>query len=99
MPNRLVFMMSDGSEWAVDARTIAEDRADYLANELGEFQVDSSEWIEECVWVQNDFNELADWATNNMDWDKLKACMIKSPSVSYAKEFMNAPVRFETGHA
>lgn len=98
MPNRLVFMMSDGSEWAVDARTIAENRADYLADELKQFEPDSREWIAECSWVQNDFDELVDWATNNMNWDELKACMVKQPSTDYSSEFFNAPVRFEVQH-
>jgi hypothetical protein len=67
-----VFKCSDGSEWAVPVRFIAENRAENYA--LDEFDGDAKRSLEEDtipLFEDNPF-EIEDWARNNLNWEDVK---------------------------
>lgn len=86
---KLIFGMPDGSEWAVDPKLVAVDRANYYAGVDGH-SIGSPEWDVEVGSFINDADTLADWAKSNMDWDELRAVMVKPPQADYATEYVNA---------
>ena len=62
---------SNGDLFAVPARIIAEDRANYYAD-LDGYELHSNEWHAEIILALNDEFEIEDWAGNNMDWRDLE---------------------------
>lgn len=62
---------SNGDLFAIPARVIAEDRANYYAD-LDGYDLNSNEWEAEIVYALNDDYEIEDWAANNMNWSDLE---------------------------
>ena len=69
-----VTVMPDGSEWGVPLSVIAENKARYY---MSIDEVSFEESLEETYKVFEEFeSEIADWASNNMDWSEVSAFAI-----------------------
>ena len=64
----LVMTMPNGEKWRVPAEMIAKNRAKYYGGKEG-----SERYKDEYNIILEDDFELMDWASNNMDWDEVKA--------------------------
>jgi len=62
---------ANGDLFAIPARIIAENRANYYAD-LDGYELNSNEWAAEVITALNDEFEIEDWAGNNMDWKDLE---------------------------
>lgn len=75
--------MPDGSVWGVPVKAIARHRAAYYAGEFGNDLERSLE--EDTLPMFNDMpSEIADWASNNMDWSDVRvvARLVSPPRMS-----------------
>ena len=63
-------IMPDRSVWAVPVEVIARDRADHYKEE---FDGDIERSLNEDTYplFENNDYEVADWASNNMNWDDI----------------------------
>lgn len=84
---------SNGDLFAVPARVIAENRANYYA-ELDGYELNSNEWEAEVLTALNDEYEIEDWAGNNMNWDELSpyAVKINIEEFDYDEEWPDADI-------
>jgi hypothetical protein len=83
--------MPDGSKWDVPAKIIAEERAKYFAahnsgkDSGAEFDKIYNEELELAMNnKEEDYYEIRDWVSNNMNWEDL---------VSVAQKVENPPKR------
>jgi len=67
---------ANGDLFAVPARIIAENRANYYANIDG-YDLNSNEWEAEVITALRDDLEIEDWAGNEMDWVELEPYAVK----------------------
>ena len=69
---RYIVWMPDGSKWSVPVDVIARNRAAYYADEFGG---DIERSLAEDTWplFERHEGEIHDWASNNMDWENVKA--------------------------
>lgn len=72
--------MPDGSQYDVPCHLIAMDRAKYYAEKEAEKEGEKTDketynekLIEEYNFAIKNKDEIQDWASNNMDWDDVKA--------------------------
>lgn len=71
MPTKyLRVTMPDGSKWDVEAKVIADNRAQYYADQEDpeDPAAQHKVYTEEFGFALNDDSELEDWAKGNMDW-------------------------------
>jgi hypothetical protein len=82
---------SNGDEFTIPARIIAENRANYYATIDG-YEKDSNEWEQEVQYAINDPYEIEDWAANNMDWVDLEpyAELLEKSEFDYNEEWGEA---------
>ena len=62
---------SNGDEFGIPVRVIAENRADYYADIDG-YDKESNEWEQEVQNAINSEYDIEDWAANNMNWSELE---------------------------
>lgn len=62
---------ANGDLFAIPARIIAENRANYYAD-LDGYDLGSNEWEAEVITALKEEFEIEDWAGNNMDWKDLE---------------------------
>lgn len=89
----IVVEFSDGSEWTLMARPMAEKRADYYACEVDGHEKGSKEWEQEVRHGLEDEDDLVDWVVNNMNWKDVRhyASRTKAPDVlDYDKAWSTA---------
>jgi hypothetical protein len=85
---KLRVTMPDGSRYDVPVRLIAEDRARWLAKVDGvSFEESLNEDTIPCF--KGDTYQIEDWASNNMNWDDVKAHAVRVGEP--------APVDFDDG--
>jgi hypothetical protein len=83
---------SNGDEFSIPTRIIAENRANYYS-EVDGYEKESNEWEQEVQYAMNDEYEIEDWAANNMNWDELEpfaTLLDKSEEFDYEDEWGEA---------
>jgi len=97
----LVVEMSDKTKWAIPARLIAINRAQYYATydaEGGDGKYEDIFAVEVEYAMSTDC-EITDWAANNMDWEDVcfHAIQLKvsPPETNYHRDWTNAPRSIE----
>ncbi|MBC8489855.1 MAG: hypothetical protein H8D45_27885 [Bacteroidetes bacterium] len=93
----LVVEMSDKTQWAIPAKLIAINRAQYYAQletERGNGEYEDV-FAKEVKYAMSDEHEITDWAANNMNWKDVYSHAIQlttSHSVDYYRDWINAPM-------
>ena len=92
----LVVEMSDKTQWAIPARLIAINRAQYYAAldaERGDGEYEDV-FATEVEYAMSINYEITDWAANNMNWEDVCSHAIQlkmpPPGISYHKDWANA---------
>lgn len=92
----LVVEMSDKTQWAIPARLIAINRAQYYAAldaERGDGEYEDV-FAKEVEYAMSEAYEITDWAANNMDWEDVCSHAIQlkvsPPEVNYHRDWTNA---------
>ena len=76
---------ANGDLFAIPARIIAENRANYYAD-LDGYDLNSNEWEAEIITALRDDLEIEDWAGNEMNWNELEPYAIKIDSGEFDYE-------------
>ena len=76
-----IVTMPDETRYAVPVMAIAHNRAKYYAKEYDDNAARSLQ-EDTAPFFEDDHDEIADWARNNMDWEdvKLEAKQIQPPA-------------------
>lgn len=84
---------SNGDLFAVPARIVAENRANYYADIDG-YDLQSNEWEAEVLLALNDEMEIEDWAGSNMNWSELEpyAIQMDTGEFDYEDEWTDADI-------
>lgn len=94
----LVVEMSDKTQWAIPARLIAINRAQYYATldaQRGDGEYEDV-FAKEIEYAMSEAYEITDWAANNMNW--VEVCShailleVDSPKADYSRDWINAPM-------
>lgn len=93
----LVVEMSDKTQWAIPARLIAINRAQYYATldaERGDGKYEDV-FEKEVEYAMSTDYEITDWAANNMSWEDVRSHAIQlkmlHPEMHYHEDWTNAP--------
>lgn len=91
LDKKYVVEMEDGSKWAVPVRLIAEDRAKYFADLEYSGNVEESLKDDTIPLFESDDYEIHDWASNNLNWDEVKAhaIQVKAADVDFQEGWVN----------
>ena len=91
----LKIRFSNGDLFAIPARVVAENRADYYAD-LDGYDIGSNEWEAEILSALNNEFEIEDWAGNSMDWKDLEpyAKKMSIEEFDYEEEWPDADLEF-----
>lgn len=86
--------MPDGSIWAVPVEVIAKNRAEYYAKNDPAMEGDFGKSLREDTipLFEGDFDEIEDWAKNNMEWmDVVDSadCVIDAPTPDFEDGWTN----------
>ena len=93
----LVVEMSDKTQWAIPAKLIAINRAQYYAQldaERGDGEYVAI-FEKEVEYAMSINYEITDWAANNMNWEDVCSHAIQLkvslPEINYHRDWTNAP--------
>ena len=87
----LTVKMPDDSIWGIPVMIIALHRATNFAHKFNNSIEDSLENDTLPLFYQDSY-EIEDWATNNMDWDEVKAHALKikdAPEPDWQEGWLN----------
>jgi hypothetical protein len=89
----LLIEMPDGLTYGIPIEIIARNRAEHYKDE---FNGDVAESLrEDTIPLFDDFYEVHDWASNNMNWDEVKIHAITLKRKTLDDEFQDAWVNGE----
>ncbi len=88
--------MPDGSQWDIEAKVIADNRAQYYADQEDPEDPAAQHEVykEEFEYAMGDDSELLDWAPNNMDWADVEHVAVRHhppDEDTYGDAWCNAP--------
>lgn len=84
----LLIEMPDGLTYGIPVEIIARNRAEHYKDE---FKGDIAKSLkEDTIPLFNDFYEVHDWASNNMNWDEVKIHAITLKRKTLDDEFQEA---------
>lgn len=84
---KIVRIEQDGYVWHVPVKIIAENRAEFYADDT------DSDYDTELEYAMNEPSEVIDWLMNNMNWEDIRAyatlVAIPKPkeSIDFGEEF------------
>ncbi len=94
----LVVEMSDKTQWAIPARLIATNRAQFYAQldaERGDGEY-ADVFAKEVEYAMSVKYKITDWAANNMNWDDVRSqavqLKVSPPEINYHRDWTNAPM-------
>lgn len=74
---KVIVCNTPNGQYYIPLKNIAEDRANYYADEGAGHEKNSPEWQEEVDWVMEDSFEAIDWLLNNYEWEDWSDCAVK----------------------